>query len=191
MTSAPPRLGIDIGRVIIRGFDHFESGHDTPFVHVSKMTDEQNLAVPAMGGIWEFIPELVQHSRAQGGDVWLVSKAKSPRTRELTVAWLEYNQFWARTGVRSDQLLFTNKREEKAGVARELALTHFVDDRVDVLRYMVGIVPVRVLFGRQDEASLAWAAGNETLHAHDWAQASRLLKRPEEYLPLRKGDPIP
>lgn len=189
MTLIPPRLGIDIGRVIIRGYDHFESDHDTPFVHVSKMTDEQNLAVPEMGGIWVYIPELVTSSRQQGGDAWLVSKAKSERTRQLTTAWLEYHGFWEKTGMDRAKLIFTNTREEKAGVARELGLTHFVDDRVGVLRHMVGIVPVRVLFGQQDDASLAWARDNETLHAHDWAHASQLLKWPEQYLPLRTNPP--
>jgi hypothetical protein len=190
--TPPPRLGIDIGRVIIRGFDHFESdpsGHDTPFVHVTKMTDEANLKVPPMGGIWEYIPELVTFFRARGGDVWLVSKAKSARTRELTLKWLEYHDFWARTGISSGHLIFTETRADKTGVARNLGLTHFVDDRVDVLRHMLGQVPVRVLFGKQDDASLEWARDNETLHAHDWAQTAQQLKWPEQYLPLRPNPP--
>jgi hypothetical protein len=175
--TAPPRLGIDIGRVIIRGYEHFESTHDTPFVHVSKMTEEQNLAVPAMAGIWDHIPPLVQLFRERGGDVWLVSKAKSDRTRILTRAWLEHHEFWERTKIPRDHLHFTATRIEKAGVARQLGLTYFIDDRVDCLAPMIGDVPVRILFGKQLPPTLEWAKSTETLHAHGWAEVAQLLHK--------------
>jgi hypothetical protein len=49
---------------------------------------------------------------------------------------------------------FCRERPDKAVIAAELGLTHFVDDRVDVLEHMVGVVTHRYLFGPQPRPPL-------------------------------------
>ena len=44
---------------------------------------------------------------------------------------------------------FCLKRPEKAIHCRELGITHFIDDRTDVLAAMIGVVPLLYLFGPQ------------------------------------------
>ena len=64
------------------------------------------------------------------------------------------------------------RRDQKAGHCRQLRLTHFVDDRLDVLKYLVNLVPFLFLFGEQRESQptpdwarpvLTWNETTETI----------------------------
>jgi hypothetical protein len=48
--------------------------------------------------------------------------------------------------------------------ARELRLTTMIDDRVDVLVHLAGVVDERLLFGEQDRPAPGWAT-----HVRTWA----------------------
>jgi hypothetical protein len=130
-----PTLGIDIGRVIIHG-----DGPDTSFIGA---TDEDALKAPAMAGAFEAIGRLVPRFE---GRVWLVSKC-GPRIAERSLRWLDHHRFWEATGVAREQVRFCRQRKEKAGICLDLGIGWFVDDRLDVLVPMEGVVPHRFLFG--------------------------------------------
>ena len=82
---------------------------------------------------------------ALGGRVWLVSKC-GPRVEEKTRRWLEHHRFFELTGVAEDHLRFCRERPQKREHALDLGLTHFVDDRRDVLHHLGGAVPHLFLF---------------------------------------------
>jgi hypothetical protein len=138
-----PHLGIDIGRVIIGG-----DGADSQFLDGDEASA---LATPPVAGAFAAVAELVRRFDA---NVWLVSKA-GPRIQARTCRWLDERRFFAVTGLPRDQVRFCRERREKADHARTLALTHFIDDRFDVLRHLEGIVPHRYLFGPQRRPYLA------------------------------------
>ena len=142
--SRTHNLGIDIGRVIIA--PNATDDDDTSFIGG---TLEHALATPACEGVYDVLPDLV---RWYEGRVWLVSKAR-PRVQEKTRRWLAQQQFFERTGIASHHLRFCQERSEKAVHCRELAITHFIDDRADVLRHLEGIVAHRYLFGPQADPS--------------------------------------
>lgn len=152
MTSA---LGIDIGRVLMCPTDD-DARPDTSFLD---LPEARALAVPAAPHVWEVVPELV---RAFGGRVWLVSKAGA-RIEALTRRWLAHHRFFARVGMREDAVRFCRQRPEKRTHAVALGLTHFVDDRSDVLTALVGAVPHLYLFGTQRTRPPAFAT-----HVADW-----------------------
>jgi len=132
------RLGIDIGRVIITPGD---AHHDTSFISGDR---ETALRTPPMEGAFECIKLLVNHFSS----VWLVSKC-GHRIQERTKSWLMQHSFWTRTGMNMNNIRFCRKRHEKAPIAQELGITHFIDDRADCLDPMRGIVEHRFLFGPQ------------------------------------------
>lgn len=134
--DAPPVLGIDIGRVIIHG-----DGPDTSFVAAG--TDDEALLAPAMDGAFAAIARLVTRF---AGRVWLVSKC-GPKVERRTRLWLLHHRFHEVTGVPRENVRFCRERAHKAPIARGLGVGFFVDDRVDVLAAMTGIVPHRFLFG--------------------------------------------
>ncbi|MGD8569817.1 MAG: hypothetical protein PVJ39_17150 [Gammaproteobacteria bacterium] len=140
MKNKQHRLGIDIGRVIITPGD---DSADTSFLRGSV---QDALDTPPYPGAVETIARLV--SRFEGR-VWLVSKA-GPRTQEKTRLWLEYHQFYQRSGVGREQVRFCRQRHEKADHCRELQITHFIDDRIQVLKHLRYLVPNLYLFGDQN-----------------------------------------
>src|SRR4051812_39117520 len=165
MTKHPRSiLGIDIGRVIIGAAD--ASGRaDTSFLSGS---DEAALCTPASEGAIDAIAELTS---SFAGRVWLVSKC-GPRIQQLTRRWLQRQSFYERTGVRQDRVRFCLKRPEKRDHCAAIGATHFVDDRLDVLEHLEGLVPRLYWFGHQADAlnPPPWAQP-----VRDWSQARSLI----------------
>lgn len=131
------RWGIDIGRVVVAG-----DGPDTSFFK----SDDSAMLVPPVKGVFEGVAAIV--ARAGADNVWLVSKC-GPAIQKRSLAWLDNHGFWTTTGMRPDHIRFCLTRPEKAEIAKDLGLTHFVDDRQDVIGSMQGIVKHRFLFGPQ------------------------------------------
>jgi hypothetical protein len=135
-----PRLGIDIGRVIIGPVDD-DGVADTSFLSGSP---DDAMRTPPTAGAFDAIARLAD---AFDGQVWLVSKC-GPKVQAKTVRWLAHWQFWTSTGIPPDHVRFCRERRDKAIHCADLAITHFVDDRVDVLGHLVGLVPELYLFGK-------------------------------------------
>lgn len=136
-----PTIGIDIGRVIIAGGTP-AAGPDTDFFGHDH---DAAMRTPVVPGAFEGVATLVERFE---GRAWLVSKC-GPRIRDRSLAWLEHHRFWSRTGLDSGQVRFCRERRDKAIHAERLGLTHFVDDRFDVLRHLVDLVDHLYLFGPQ------------------------------------------
>ena len=160
--GARPALGLDIGRVLMCPADD-DGRPDTSFL---SLPEPQALAIPAAPGVWDVVPGLV---RAFGGRVWLVSKAGA-RIEALTRRWLVHHRFFARVGLPDDAVRFCRRRGDKRDHALALGLSHFVDDRVDVLQALRGAVPHLYLFGVQVGPAPRW-----TTHVVDWPAARAAL----------------
>jgi len=124
-------LGVDFGRVINDGSSH-PSGDGTSFLTGS---EDAMLATPAMEGAFGSLERLTELFH---GRVWIVSKA-GPRIQANTECWLGHHGFFT-----------TRLITDKAAVCTELGITHFVDDRAEVLKALIGIVPHLFLFGPQN-----------------------------------------
>ena len=159
MTTIESRLGIDIGRVLI---SPGQGSNDTAFFQGSI---ERALETPPYPHMFEVLPQLVDRFR---GQAWLVSKC-GPRVEERTRRWLDHHRFWERTGIPADNVRFCRDRPGKAPICRDLGLTHFIDDRLDVLEYLRGTVAHLFLFAagsaRQEQWLTPLAGWPEALHA--------------------------
>lgn len=125
------RLGVDIGGVIIEPAD---DDADTSFF------GDHYLRTPQVVGAVDALAAL-----ADGFDeVHLVSKC-GEATERRTLEWLAHHDFHTRTGIPVQRVHFCRTRPAKAPIARRLGLTHFVDDRLEVLGYLDS-VPHRFLF---------------------------------------------
>jgi len=143
-----PGLGIDIGRVLMCPTTD-DGRPDTSFLSAS---DSAALATPAAPHAFEVIAELVPLFRNR---VWLVSKA-GPRIEGMTRRWLAHHRFFERCALPASHVRFCRRREDKRVHAVELGITHFIDDRRDVLQHLVGVVPALYLFGVQTERPPSW-----------------------------------
>jgi hypothetical protein len=127
-----PALGVDIGGVVI---DRVGEGTDTSFF------GDRPLDTPAVPGAFETLARLTV---LFDGRVHLVSKA-GPEVEARTRDWLAHHRFFEATGLPERNLHVVRGRADKAPEAARLGLTHFVDDRVDILQSLV-TVPHRYLF---------------------------------------------
>nr|WP_246425527.1 hypothetical protein [Streptomonospora nanhaiensis] len=168
-----PALGVDVGGVIIRRSD---GDQDTSFF------GEHPMRTPAVEGAFEALAELA--AGPFDGRVYVISKAK-PDTAHRTIEWLHHHDFERRTGITRERMHFVLNRGDKAPVCERLGITHFVDDRIDVLRHLT-MVPHRYLFtgGLGDEPRPTvippWAE-----HTDDWKALAESIRRSvaEEYRP--------
>ncbi len=153
MSEMREALGVDFGGAV-----HdvtYKPGQPDTFLEGSF---EEAMGTPAMPCAIEALARLVD---AFEGGVWVVSKC-GPRVQNLTENWMDRHDFCALTGIDSNHLVFCWQRSDKASRCAELGITHFVDDRADVLVTMEGIVTYRFMFasrGGQAPAG-AWRADN-------------------------------
>lgn len=164
MTSSEA-LGVDIGGVLI------------PRVGVEAETtfkSENYLETPEVPEAFEVLRQLVD--RRFGRRVFLVSKC-GPRIQMKSLRWLKHHRFFERTGVKPKHIYFCMERSDKAPMCRKLGITHFVDDRLDVLRSLQ-TVPYRFLLDTGSRLSESKPGFAQSIRAvTSWGQiAEALLK---------------
>ena len=160
VTAGPPRLGVDFGRVINDASSH-PSGNDTAFLGG---TEADILATPAMEGAFDVLAHL---SVVFAGSIWVISKC-GPEVQARTERWLSHHKFFQTTEIDPSHIRFCRRRSDKAIHCQKLGITHFVDDRADVLQHLHGIVPHLFLFGLQRRPGPSYA-----VPVPSWVEAER------------------
>lgn len=167
-------LGVDFGGVIVpRSGD----ADDTSFFGA------RPLDTPAAPGSLEVLAYLLAYRFADR--IFIVSKA-SPRVEALTRAWMRHVGFHPRTGISEANLVFVRERLAKAEVCRTYGITHFVDDRVDILEAMSS-VSHRYLFAPSDDPRTYSGLSPGVTVVRTWDELGRTLDdgNPAE----RRADP--
>jgi hypothetical protein len=117
-------LGVDIGGVIM---DKANDNTDTAFF------GDNFLNTTAVPDTFEVLAALVQ--KRFGPNVHIVSKC-GKKIEEKSRLWLAHHNFFGKTGIRAENLHFCLERHEKAPICERLRITHFIDDKLEVLSYL-------------------------------------------------------
>jgi hypothetical protein len=144
-------LGVDVGGVIIQPAD---DDADTSFF------GDHYLRTPAVPGVFNGLAALV--AARFGPAVHLVSKC-GEQTEARTREWLAHHDFHRHTGIPPANVHFCRTRRGKAPIAAALRLTHFVDDKLEVLSYLSS-VPHRFLFRPRPAEVAAYAEHLSAVH---------------------------
>lgn len=157
-------LGVDIGGVIM----------DRLSPHGSLLFWSQNyLRTDPVRYSFNVLRRLTQ-GRFEGR-VHLISKGDI-EVQGKTDHWLDFKRFFDATEIPRRNVHYCEHRQDKARLCQELGVTHFVDDRLEVLSHLVGIVPTLVLFqGRPTETKKHVTSMNHVHAVHDWIQAEDIL----------------
>jgi hypothetical protein len=118
-------LGVDIGNVII---DHRDTSKTDILLYTMRYS-----TIPSTEGVFDALKELQEKVFKE--NIYLISKCK-PWAEPKILAWLKDNDFYQRTGISSDKVFFCAERSEKANICKEKGITHFVDDRLEVLSHL-------------------------------------------------------
>lgn len=127
-------FGVDIGNVII---NHRLSDPNDTTLH-----EERYSTIPAVEGA---VSALKLLNEKFNGEIYLISKC-TEWAQEKILAWLQDNNFYDQTGINPEHVLFCRERKEKEGICRTYHITHFIDDRLEVLSHMIGTTPHLFLF---------------------------------------------
>ncbi len=127
-------VGVDIGNVIIN--------HRLSDPNDKKLHEDRYSTIPATSGAFEALKTLNDYFI---GQVYLISKC-TEWAQEKILTWLVDNNFYEKTGINPKNVYFVRERHEKDGVCRRLGITHFVDDRLEVLSHMIESTPHLFLF---------------------------------------------
>lgn len=156
-------LGVDIGGVVM---DRVNDNADTSFF------SDRYLETTATPGVIEALARLVAE-RFQTR-VHFVSKC-GPNIERKTREWLAHHNVYRRTGIPEDNLHFCRRRREKAPIAEALGLTHFVDDRLEILGSLK-TVPNRFLFDPvEEEVAKHRRYLGMVIRVQSWAEIEALL----------------
>src|SRR5262249_27513350 len=157
--------GLDVGGVIVALAG---DAVDTSFF------GESPLQTPAVSGGFDGLATL--GSGPFGGRGHPVSQAR-PKGAANTPAWPAHHSLFARARLAATNVHFVRERRDKAPVCERLGVTHFVDDRLDVLAYLE-TVEHRYLFtgGCAGQAAVTEMPDWVTV-ATTWTQLTALLTR--------------
>lgn len=158
-----PKIGIDVGGVII---DRVNDGTDTSFF------SDNYLATTAIPGAFPGIAQLVRHFGA--AQVFIVSTA-GQTVADKTRHWLNHHDFYARTEMLPENVHFCRTRRDKLPRCQQLGITDMIDDRLEVLRYLVGQVPNLVLFQGHDHDAATADCPPYIHRVQSWAEAANHL----------------
>lgn len=127
------RLGVDFGGVVARkagaGAGRLRSGG---FIGV----DPAPMAFASLRDLSEVF----------GGRVWVISKA-GHGTERWTREWLHSCGFHSATGIPVERLCFVRETADKRFECERIGITHYVDDQLEVLQQLRGVVEHLYLFG--------------------------------------------
>ena len=152
-------LGVDVGGVLI---DRIRAdGSDTSFF------SDRFLETPAVAGAFDTLARLGRERFGQR--ICIVSKC-GPRIEEKTRLWLAQHKLLDALGLDARALRFCRERRDKAPICKRLGVTHFIDDRMDVLVHLTS-VRHRFLFGPQK----AGVNSEGVVRAESWAEIAAAL----------------
>ncbi|MBS3144057.1 hypothetical protein J4208_00575 [Candidatus Woesearchaeota archaeon] len=117
-------LGVDVGGVIIASR---QGDRDTFF-------NGNHLEAAASPYVFEGLRKLVDE--VFGEEHAHIVSMCGPRTQQKTREWLEYHNFFEKTNMRRGNVHFCLERKDKADICRAYGITTFIDDKLEVHRYL-------------------------------------------------------
>lgn len=160
----PPVLGLDVGGVIV---DRVAERSDTSFF------GDRPMDTPATAGALEALPRLLDLFEHR---VHIVSKA-GPKIAGLTRRWLDLRRATGAGGIDLANIHFVRARIDKAPICRELDVTHFVDDRLDVLQHLTTVTHRYLFTGGLGDRSAPLQAPRWATVVDSWPRLVGLLER--------------
>jgi hypothetical protein len=156
-------LGVDIGNVITRGGNEMF----TP----NFLQSEQMLSA------FDSIQQLVE-KRFGPEKVFLVSKCGANMQRK-TAEWLRHHKFYELTGVREDHVHFCLERNGKAPICQKFGINIFIDDRLEVLSYLLRLplpaVKCLLFQGKEEEIARFNTFLSSVTQVNSWKEVLREL----------------
>jgi hypothetical protein len=157
------RIGIDIGRVIIKD----DTDGDNLFFS-NKFLE----AIPVENA-FPGVKYLVTKFGAE--NIFLVSKC-SEATAARTINWLEHHDFFNETGVKCQHVEFCRERKDKKAISERLNIDIFIDDRYTVLEHL-GDLKLRMMFDPKENELEKYNNSEKKIKVHIVKNWNEVIQR--------------
>ncbi len=104
-------------------------------------TLEEFVACSALPDVIESIGKLVELYGNES--VFIVSRCPEFAEKGM-IRWFDEHNFFNETNFNRSNIYFCREQFEKAPIAKQLMISHFIDDKISVLDFMKNIVPHRI-----------------------------------------------
>ncbi|MBB4320476.1 hypothetical protein GGE43_004071 [Agrobacterium tumefaciens] len=154
-TAVRHAIGIDVGGVLLQTQAMKSWGNSSVgflVAYEGALNALQTLIIPQFEENW-----------------FVISKAEHEHRNQIKES-LEHHGFLDSVGGELGNLIFTDTNAEKAEIARDLRLSHFIDDKWDVLRHMPWLRRL-IHFSDAPVSSSGW----NVVHAPTWDHVRRIL----------------
>lgn len=109
-----------------------------------------------------------------GENVFIVSKVNEEQQKRVE-EFIKNERLCEQTGISRDKVFFCRERHEKAPICEKLGVTHFIDDRPEVLSHMDS-VQNRILFqGIEVDFEIFKPKLSGVIRVENWKEIERLL----------------
>lgn len=162
--TRPATLGLDVGGVLV---DRVAEGSDTSFF------GDRPMDTPPVPGALEAVDRLVEVFSHR---VHIVSKA-GPKISALTRRWLGEQGLTSARAIAPGNVHFVRKRPAKAPICEQLGITHFVDDRADVLDHLAAVENRYLFSGGLGDNDLPTVIPDGVILVETWPRLVDLLIR--------------
>lgn len=139
-------LGIDLGRTIVRTVEGVPIVYEDAFEVIQKLVEESDVT-------------------------FIVSKV-SEKQEERSRKWLIDVGFCEKTGISLGKVHYCRTRPEKGPICQRLGITHFIDDRAEVMYHMPKRVN-KILFQPDAEEMKRFTVNAKVVQS--WKEIERLL----------------
>ncbi|HVT78435.1 MAG TPA: hypothetical protein VHD87_15465 [Acidimicrobiales bacterium] len=157
-----PAIGIDVGGVLV---DRVGENSDTSFF------GDRPMDTPMVAGAHDAVAAVLE---LFAGRVYIVSKA-GPKIAELSRKWLALHGLTGPDAIPTEHVHFVRERVDKAQVCRQLGITHFVDDRADVLAHLDSVDHRYLFLGGLGAHEPPPHSDAEVVRVESWARLTGIL----------------
>jgi hypothetical protein len=119
---------------------------------------------------------VIRDLRSKIKAVYIVSRVTDEQSLRAYKFFNDFN-FFEGTGLTPNKVRFCYERHEKAPIVRELGITHFIDDRPEVLVYMPNVMKFSMNPDPDDLARFSSILGEDHMSVKDWGDIERFFKR--------------
>lgn len=141
MSTDNKRLGVDVGGVIMDWIPYLETER-------SYLGDNYR-ETPVMEGSLEALKQLNESQFKN--NIYIISKY-SEHGPDRMYDWIESKDFYLKTGIPKEHVHLCGTDAEKTPIGEKLELSHYVDDKPEILETFVGKIPNLYIFNPADGA---------------------------------------
>lgn len=155
------KIGIDINGVLANN-------------KLSHITTRDYSIFSVMKNAINVIKRLVKHYGAE--NIYIVSRVQSHQLSFITGVWMETHNFLQKTNIPLENVKICTRLKDKSRIAEKLNITHFIDDRPEVLSYFSKNTILIAYQSPKNEIEKYPDVASRAIIVNSWNEVAKYLK---------------